>query len=51
LKCGEPGNGGVMTTPLLQRLAGIMRTRQPVDALQVDGVKRSVFVVRRWIGR
>jgi hypothetical protein len=51
LKCGEPGNGGVMTTPLLQRLAGIMQTRQPVDALQVDGVKRSVFVVRRWIGR
>lgn len=48
LKCDMPGNGGVVMTPLTQRLAEIMRTRRPGDAW-VDGKQRQdVFVVRRW---
>jgi hypothetical protein len=48
LKCGEPGNGGVVMTPLPQRLEEIMRTRHPVD-IWPDGKKRDdLFVVRRW---
>lgn len=48
LICGNKGNGGVVTTPLLLRLEEIMRTRRPVDAWPGDGKKKEVFVVRRW---
>jgi cell wall-associated NlpC family hydrolase len=48
LECGKPGNGGVVTTPLLQRLREIMRTRKPVDHWPDGGKQRDVFVVRRW---
>lgn len=50
LECGVPGNGGVVTTPLLQRLNEIMRTRRPVDDWTTAGKKGNVFVVRRWYG-
>ena len=50
LECGKPGNGGVLTTPLAQRLREIMRTRQPVDAWQGSGKSQDLFVVRRWYG-
>lgn len=48
LKCGQPANGGVVLTPLRQRLTEIMRTRKPVDAWPAGGKQRDVFVVRRW---
>ena len=51
LKCGRPGNGGVMTTPLRQRLGEIMRTRRPVDVWPAVGKPRDVFAVRRWFVR
>jgi hypothetical protein len=50
LECGKPGNGGVATTALLQRLSEVMRTRRPVDVWPVAGKQRDVFVVRRWYG-
>ncbi len=48
LECGKPGNGGVVATPLKQRLAEIMRTRRPIDSWPADGKRRDSFVVRRW---
>ncbi len=51
LECGKKGNGGVMVTPLQQRLMEIMRTRKPMDSWQPGGKQRGVFVVRRWYGR
>ena len=48
LECGRPGNGGVVMTPLRQRLTKIMRTRRPLDAWPADSKQRDVFVVRRW---
>ncbi len=48
LKCGKGAQGGVMTTPLRQWLAEIMRTRRPVDAWPAGGKQKDVFVVRRW---
>lgn len=48
LECSKPRQGGVVTTPLRQRLEGIMHTRKPVDAWPADGKKRDIFVVRRW---
>lgn len=50
LECGKPSNGGVVTTPLRQRLAEIMRTRRPVDSWPTAGKQRDVFVIRRWFG-
>lgn len=50
LECGKPGNGGVMTIPLLQRVREIMRTRRPADSWPGEGKQRGVFVVRRWFG-
>ena len=48
LQCGEPGNGGVVMTDLSARIAGVMRTRRPVNAWQGGGKKQDIFVVRRW---
>ncbi len=48
LECGAPGNGGVVTTPLSQRLAAIMRTRHPVNVWPVGKKGSDIFVVRRW---
>ena len=48
LECGRPGNGGVIVSSLKQRLAGIMKTRQPADAWGAGSKKRDQFVVRRW---
>ncbi|QEM69735.1 peptidoglycan endopeptidase [Geobacter sp. FeAm09] len=50
LECGRPGNGGVVETPLEQRLMEIMRTRRPLDAWPAPGKRQGVFVVRRWYG-
>ena len=50
LRCGRPANGGVVTTPLQQRLTEIMRTRRPVDAWPAKGKQEGIFVVRRWFG-
>ena len=50
LRCGRPANGGVVTTPLQQRLSEIMRTRRPVDAWPARGKQEGIFVVRRWFG-
>jgi hypothetical protein len=49
LECGKEGNGGVVTTPLRQRLAEIMRTRRPMDVWPSEGKQPGVFVVRRWL--
>lgn len=48
LECGKPGNGGVVATPLAQRIAEIMRTRSPADLWPKVGKRRDIFVVRRW---
>lgn len=48
LECGKPGNGGVIISPLQQRLAGIMKTRQPANEWPAGGKKKDLFVVRRW---
>lgn len=50
LECGRPGHGGVVTTPLRQRLTEIMQSRSPVDAWPREGKQQDVFVVRRWFG-
>jgi len=50
LRCSQPAHGGVVTTPLAQRLAEIMRTRRPANAWPVAGKREGVFVVRRWYG-
>ncbi|MDD5286799.1 MAG: peptidoglycan endopeptidase [Desulfuromonadaceae bacterium] len=51
LECGKPGNGGVVTAQLLQRLQVIMRRRKPVDEWPDDGKQQNVFVVRRWYNK
>jgi hypothetical protein len=48
LECGKPGNGGVVTTKLSQRIAEIMRTRHPANAWPRDKKRQDIFVVRRW---
>ena len=50
LRCDRPDQGGVVTTPLQQRLTEIMRTRRPVDAWPAKGKHGGIFVVRRWFG-
>jgi len=50
LECGKPGHGGVVTTPLRQRLAEIMGTRRPLDVWPKGSRQRDGFVVRRWYG-
>ena len=49
LQCGKKGNGGVVTSPLLERLREIMRTRRPMDAWPAGKKQRGAFVVRRWL--
>lgn len=51
LECGKPGNGGVVTTPLRQRLQEIMRIRKPFDDWPGRGKQRNAFVIRRWYRR
>lgn len=48
LECGKSGGGGVVITPLSQRLDGIMRTRRPVNAWPGGAEHQNIFVVRRW---
>lgn len=50
LECGKPGKGGVVLTPLSQRIAGITRTRHPVNAWLGGEKRRDIFVIRRWYG-
>lgn len=48
LECGRPGNGGVVTASMPERIAQIMRTRRPANAW-AGGMKRNdIFIVRRW---
>lgn len=51
LECGKPGKGGVVMTPLSQRIAEIARTRRPANAWHGDKNRRDIFVVRRWLTR
>jgi cell wall-associated NlpC family hydrolase len=51
LECNRPGHGGVVITPIRQRLAEIMRGRRPADEWRSNGRQRDIFVVRRWIDR
>lgn len=48
LECGKPGNGGVVTVPLPQRIAEIMRTRRPENVWPGGYKRQDIFVVRRW---
>jgi len=48
LKCGATGHGGVIISPLKQRLAAIMKTRKPADVWPAGKGKQNIFVVRRW---
>jgi hypothetical protein len=50
LACGRPAHGGVVTTPLQQRLTELMRSRRPADAWPAKGKQEGIFVVRRWFG-
>jgi hypothetical protein len=50
LECSSPGHGGVMTTPLRQRLEEIMRKRRALDVWPKGSKQRDGFVVRRWYG-
>jgi hypothetical protein len=50
LVCGSPGNGGVVMTPLVQRIGEVMRTRRPVNAWPAGKKRNDIFVVRRWYG-
>ena len=50
LACGKPGNGGVVATPLAERLREIMRTRRPADVWPGGSRSKDLFVVRRWYG-
>lgn len=49
LLCGQPGHGGVRLTPLRQRLAEIMASRQGVNRWPEQEGRRQLFVVRRWL--
>ena len=49
LACGKPGNGGVVVTPLSQRLTEVMVTRRPVNNVAAER-HHDTFVVRRWYG-
>lgn len=49
LHCGQPGNGGVIRTPLGQRLEEIMARRSGVDHWPTSDGKSRLFVVRRWL--
>lgn len=49
LRCGQPGQGGVVTTPLRKRLQEVMKTRAPADRWPAGGAQAAVFVVRRWL--
>lgn len=48
LACGSPTHGGVVMTPLTERLAEIMRTRHPVNIWPAGEKRLDIFVVRRW---
>lgn len=50
LDCDQPGYGGVVITPLRQRLEQIMRTRQPANEWPQGSKQKDLFVVRRWFG-
>ncbi|MDU0458647.1 MAG: peptidoglycan endopeptidase [Geobacteraceae bacterium] len=50
LECGKPGHGGVVVTPLDQRLREIMRSRRPADIWPAGSRSKEMFVVRRWYG-
>lgn len=49
LLCGRPGNGGVLTTPLVKRIREVMKKRQPADEWPAAAKKNDIFVVRRWM--
>lgn len=48
LECGKSVNGGVVTTPLPQRIAEIMSSRHPTNAWTGALKRRDIFIVRRW---
>ena len=49
LFCEKPGNGGVMTRPLRDRLGEVMSQRKGVDSWPESSVKSKLFVIRRWL--
>lgn len=48
LECGKPSNGGVVMTPLSQRIDEIMNKRRPENSWPGGKKRQDVFVVRRW---
>lgn len=48
LACPTPARGGVVITPLTQRISEIMRTRRPINAWPGGKKQLDIFVVRRW---
>ena len=49
LRCGAPGNGGVVVRPLRRALTRLMKARRAVDLYPVVPEKgKKEFVVRRW---
>lgn len=48
LACDSPGKGGVVMTPLTQRITEIMHTRRPVNEWPGGKKQQDIFVVRRW---
>ena len=49
LKCGEPGNGGVVVRPLIRALTELMANRTPIDEYPEQAHdNRKYFVVRTW---
>lgn len=49
LNCQHPEKGGVVATPLRQRLLEVMKSRSPADAWPEGKGKAPLFVVRRWL--
>ncbi len=49
LWCGRPGNGGVVISPLRNRLGEIMVRRKGADKWPEGDGKLQIFVIRRWI--
>lgn len=48
LECGKTSGGGVIMSPLKERVAGVMKTRKPANQWSEKDSLHSSFVVRRW---
>lgn len=48
LECNKPGFGGVVVSPLRQRLGEIMKNRHPANQWETTINPKKRFVIRRW---